>query len=318
MGTKQTVMNTDTISNDDRSRSSGEIAADIRETRSRMDSTLDELGNRLTPRSLLNSAFDWWESPDSGNQGTAAARKAVITLARQARSHPMPALLIGSGIAWLISEAVGHEDGPVRYRADNGSRPSPNEGGLMDDAKHTAKETYDTVKEKALVIGDKLHEKTDHLSQQAHHAMDQGKTTVLKLKNEVKEGYHMGTERFGRACDDYPLAVGLAFAALGALAGLVIPRTRQEDKWMGDRSDQLVQETKEKAEDLLETGKAVGNRVLQTVKEEVEEQGLTPAAVAEKISELAESGGHIVQKAKQQALQASKDEGLTPAPRPEP
>lgn len=70
-------MNTDTITHEDRSRSSDEIAADIRETRTRMDSTLDELGNRLTPRSLLNSAFDWWESPETGNQGTATARKAV-------------------------------------------------------------------------------------------------------------------------------------------------------------------------------------------------------------------------------------------------
>ena len=41
-------------------RSSTEIESDIHTTRGRMDATLDELGDRLTARSLLNSALDWW------------------------------------------------------------------------------------------------------------------------------------------------------------------------------------------------------------------------------------------------------------------
>jgi hypothetical protein len=42
------------------SRSSPEIESDIRQTRGRMDATLDELSDRLSARSLLNSALDWW------------------------------------------------------------------------------------------------------------------------------------------------------------------------------------------------------------------------------------------------------------------
>lgn len=203
----------------------------------------------------------------------------------------------------------------MRHRSPNGYRPIPDETGLKDGAIHAAEGAMETVKDKASAIGHRLHDTADHLSQQAHHAVDQGKTTVRKLKNEVKEGYEMGTERFGRACEDYPLAVGLGFAALGALAGLAIPRTAPEDEWMGERSDQLVQDTKEKAGELLETGKAVGNRVLQTVKEEAEEQGFTPGAISDKLSELAESGSQIVQKAREEAIQASTDEGLTSAPK---
>jgi hypothetical protein len=305
MGTKQNVMNMDPMTNDDRNRSSGQIAADIRETRSRMDSTLDQLGNRLTPRSLLNSAFDWWESPASGSQGSVAARKAVVGLARQARSHPMPALLIGSGIAWLISDAVGREDDTTRHRANSGTnRQSSYDDGMMDDAKGAASGALQSVKSKTSAIGAKLHESTDHLSHQAHHAMDEGKLAVRRLTNEVKEGYQLGTRRFGRACDDYPLAVGVGFAALGVLAGLAIPRTRAEDEWMGERSDQLVQESKDKAEELLET-----------VQEEAEERGFTPETVAEKISEFAASGKQVVQKARQEVVQASKEEGLVPAPK---
>jgi Protein of unknown function (DUF3618). len=38
-------------------RSSTEIESDIRQTRGRMDATLDELSDRMTARSLLNSPW---------------------------------------------------------------------------------------------------------------------------------------------------------------------------------------------------------------------------------------------------------------------
>lgn len=86
--------------------------------------------------------------------------------------------------------------------------------------------------------------------------------------------------------DDYALR-------LGAIAGVVIPRTKGEDDLMGDQSDHLVDETKDKADQLLETGKEVGARVLETVKEEAREQGLTGETVASKLSDLADRGGQI-------------------------
>ena len=52
---------------DQESRSSTEIESDIRQTRGRMDATLDELNDRLSARSLLNSALDWWESRGVGS-----------------------------------------------------------------------------------------------------------------------------------------------------------------------------------------------------------------------------------------------------------
>ncbi len=55
--------------------------------------------------------------------------------------------------------------------------------------------------------------------------------------------------------------VGIGFAALGALIGVLLPRTRQEDELLGEQSDQLVKATKEKGEELLERGKAVAQRV---------------------------------------------------------
>ncbi|MET0253573.1 MAG: DUF3618 domain-containing protein, partial [Terrimicrobiaceae bacterium] len=60
-------------------RSSTEIEADIRQTRGRMVATLDELSDRMSARSLLNSALDWWESRNAGAPGRNATSEAYQT-----------------------------------------------------------------------------------------------------------------------------------------------------------------------------------------------------------------------------------------------
>src|SRR4029079_8199080 len=85
-------------------RSSNDIEADIRQTRSRMDTTIDELGERLSARYIMNSALDWWETRTTSarSQGVAGAKVAGRVLGRQIKANPMPSLLIGAGIAWLL------------------------------------------------------------------------------------------------------------------------------------------------------------------------------------------------------------------------
>ena len=111
--------------------------------------------------------------------------------------------------------------------------------------------------------------------------------------------------------EEYPLAVGIGFAALGAVIGVLLPRTRREDELLGEQSDQLIKATKEKGEELLERGKVVAQRVSESALEEARQQGLTPEAVGERISEVAEKVGEVARKAKAEAGTAAKDEKLT-------
>src|SRR5215212_5376831 len=93
-------------------RSSTEIEGDIRRTRGRMDATLDELGERLTARSIVNSALDWWESRTGGPESNASSKAKHVyrSVGRQVKEHPMPSLLIGAGLAWIIVDAAAGED----------------------------------------------------------------------------------------------------------------------------------------------------------------------------------------------------------------
>ena len=61
-------------------RSSTEIESNIRQTRGRMDATLDELSDRMTARSLLNSALDWWESRNADAPGRNVTSDAFQTV----------------------------------------------------------------------------------------------------------------------------------------------------------------------------------------------------------------------------------------------
>ena len=73
MGPEQSLMTNQEL-HDQESRSSTEIESDIRQTRGRMDATLDELNDRLSARSLLNSALDWCESRAVGSRPVGATR----------------------------------------------------------------------------------------------------------------------------------------------------------------------------------------------------------------------------------------------------
>jgi hypothetical protein len=287
---------------EDPTRSSRDIEQDIRARRGKMDETLDELGERLTLRSLVNTALEWWDEPPAGNRGSVAARKACKTLVRQVKHHPVPALLIGSGIAWLVADSA-EDDDPPRQPAQPHPRDRGGEAGAtpvadtLEQAKDSVAGAVDTVKEKAS-------EYADSAGELSRRAIDRGKSTARRMGREVIHGYEAGADSFGRAVDHYPLGVGVAFAALGALVGLALPHTRKEDKMMGTKSDELLDAAKEKGTGMLDAGKAIGGRVIEAVKEEAGEQGLSAKALAGTLGEMAGKGGQVVEKAKSE-LQAA-------------
>jgi ElaB/YqjD/DUF883 family membrane-anchored ribosome-binding protein len=92
------------------------IRRDITETRHRMDNTLDRLLDRFRPRHLLNDLLAIWQSRGEGDGDRelagaleAKARTAGRALTHQIRDNPMPSLLLGAGLAWLILDRIRPE-----------------------------------------------------------------------------------------------------------------------------------------------------------------------------------------------------------------
>lgn len=85
----------------------------IEGTREAMDETLDELGNRLNPHSILDDAMEFFKSPQA--QATAKKTGGAINafaqnLGRQIRDNPIPTLLVGAGLAWMAFNSRDDED----------------------------------------------------------------------------------------------------------------------------------------------------------------------------------------------------------------
>ncbi|MGI8955632.1 MAG: hypothetical protein ACR2II_01805 [Chthoniobacterales bacterium] len=320
-------MSTPTTTNEE-PRTSGEIKEDIQERRGQMDNTLDRLNQRLSPRSLLNNVFDWFEA--SPGSSTSGAKKTGGDILDFVRDHPLPTLLTGAGILWMIVEAKSSDEPettdyealyPVPTRA---SRPRYRENG--GDTYPGAAETTDSgpgamdkLKEKAGAAGSALSEAgdaakstvTDAAETVKGQAMAAGRS-LKRGKRQVISGLGEAEDRFKDAVQDYPLAVGTGFLGLGLLTGLLLPRTQMEDDFMGEESDQLIEAAKDKGGDLVERGKAVAERTADKAMKEAKNQGLTHGEQAsDKTKNLGDKLSSVVTAAKEEAQQVSKDVGLT-------
>jgi ElaB/YqjD/DUF883 family membrane-anchored ribosome-binding protein len=318
-------------------RSSTEIASDIRERRNRMDATLDELSNQFTVRSIVTSALDWWENRQVSMPGGEVAKSAYRNVAYQVKKHPVPAVLVATGVAWMIIDAASederHEssasgdfdDGQAPVDSKEGSHPLENAQTKLGQAKHAASEVAGAAKdkasaladaasevagaakEKASALGDTAGHAAENLTRRAQDVYSQGRSTAVRIGEGMQQGYRSGAEQLDMAMRDYPLALAIGFAAAGALFGVLLPRTRPEDEFMGEKSDQLVDASKEKGQELLERGKAVAEHVAETAMGEARQQGLTPQAATDKISEIAGKFGEIAHKVTDEGKAAAKE-----------
>ena len=82
-------------------------------------------------------------------------------------------------------------------------------------------------------------------------------------------------ERVGRVKDTAernPMGLMIGAAAVGFVAGLLLPSTQVENERMGEMSDRLVDAAKETAGDAVERGKEVAQEAAETAKESGREQ----------------------------------------------
>ncbi|MEC9483740.1 MAG: DUF3618 domain-containing protein [Halomonas sp.] len=71
-----------------------QIESDIRETRARLDDTLQALELRLSPQNLVDSAFDYVRH--------GGANEMAANVGRSVKRNPLPVMLTGIGLGWLL------------------------------------------------------------------------------------------------------------------------------------------------------------------------------------------------------------------------
>ena len=272
--------------------SSEEIRTDIKGTRREMDDTLDELGERLHPRHLLDEVIDIFRGSPSGSasrdQLARTSKRLGRTVANELRERPLPALLIGAGLIWWILDATTNDGDEQETYSRRGRRTIPIERGwsaedpafegtappsyspmvddnndypsMTDAAGDMASSAGEKLSDAASAVGDKISEAASSIGETASDLGEAARRYSTRGRRVVSRKTDVLRDRFRATSDEYPLAVGGAFLAAGVLTGLLLPRTEQEDKWMGEASDELKEQTRRKGEELVEKGKEAAAR----------------------------------------------------------
>ncbi len=86
------------------------------------------------------------------------------------------------------------------------------------------------------------------------------------------QGMKRRGKRMGRMVRRNPLGLVVGGAAVGFVAGLLVPSTSMEDEKLGDMATKMKDTVRETGQEALERGKDMAQSALETVKEEGAEQ----------------------------------------------
>ena len=212
--------------NHDNDRSAAQIQDDVKHSRSQLDQTLSQIEQRLAPGRLMEDGLDYLRHN--------GATEYVANLGDAAKRDPVPLALVGVGIAWLmLSSRRGASNGSTGLSTNALSRGI---GSTVTGVKDAGSSVKGTVSD----LGDKLSQTKRSLSETAQSAMDRTR--------EIGDAARQGAERVRGSYDylvnEQPLALGAIGLALGVAIAAAAPRTRQEDRLMGDASDRIGDDVK--------------------------------------------------------------------------
>ena len=317
------------------------IRSDIDQTRRRMDETMDALSDRLQPRHLLDEALGFLRgnSADGDNRLTQIREKvthscenAMHSVVHTIKQNPIPALLIGAGVGWMIFESVRekpgrpsadgnyygfdrdgerlhydpdtHYDRPLEYppTLEGAEAEWSNEGGsklghLKDKLADKAAGAAGQVKDKLAHAGEAVRDKAGALKERA------GAMTA-RMRDGTRETYARTRDRVVTTADQHPLEVGLVALAAGLLVGLALPTPGPVNRTVGATADRLRDRTRQAATETMEKGRRVARAAVSAAKEEAQAQGLTPERLREKATAIGE-------RAKETAREVAREENLT-------
>jgi hypothetical protein len=251
-------------------RHSDQIVADIERTRAEIDQTLSAIEHRLSPGQLVDQGIAYLRQSD--------ARRFASNLGHQVRDNPLPVALVGIGLAWLMASGRDGAARPERWD-DPGESLADRAESVMEDVSDAANsagarmsDAVDRASGKARAARDRVGVAMERASEKARSARDTiGRTadTARQRARDVRDTARHGMERarhgYDRVVDEQPLALGLFGLAVGALVAATVPRTRSEDRLMGEASDRIADRARDAAESGLDEASRMADRAREAM-----------------------------------------------------
>jgi gas vesicle protein len=115
-------------------------------------------------------------------------------------------------------------------------------------------------------VGDFVDEKTQAVKDKVTGVKD---AVTRTSSDAVPSGEQIG--RLKDTAERNPLGLAIGGAAVGFVAGLLLPSTRVEDQQVGEMSDRMLDAAKETASEALESGKQIAENAADSAKAQGEE-----------------------------------------------
>jgi ElaB/YqjD/DUF883 family membrane-anchored ribosome-binding protein len=298
-----------------------ELEQQTESRRAQLAQTVDELHNRVSPgaikedvRNYARGRMQMLEERMRENplQAVAIATGIAYPLWRIIGRVPAPLLLIGAGLA--LSRR-GHSNGygaPRGYNdafdAPEGYDTSPSGRGikdkLSDAASGVAERASETIEDVRGVASEKMTDIAGTLSDAAAGAADQIGDTYNRTRDNVID-----------LLDRHPMLAGAVAFAVGGLLASSLPVTRQENRVLGETSDDIKRRTQELASEGLGQAKVAARQIYEETASQVREQGLTPDVAASSVQNTVETARTAVERTMEAAGGAEPGDGSQRPPR---
>jgi hypothetical protein len=245
----------------DRQRTPAEIEAEIFRTRADMDATLGAIESRLTAGALFDQSVDYLRH--------SGANEFVSNLGTSVKQNPLSLVLVGVGLTWLMlsgrkpAGSLRAASDVERYGFEGAAEESPGVRERAGDALDRVSEAAGSARARAAntvqTAADKLRDATGTVRDRARQAMERGRQQAQR----ARRGYdYMLREQ--------PLALGAIGLAVGAVIAAAVPRTRQEDEWMGEARDRLAEKASEAGQEQLEKARRMATAAGDAATDEAE------------------------------------------------
>ena len=226
------------------------IREEIADTRAELAETVEAIQEKLRPSNIVSESKDAVKNAVTERVGFMAdsASRTAQDFIEDTRQNPMPALMIGAGVAWLLYDRTRSRSPLDQYVAGRGSRRSTRTRHAYDDAERALK--YGT----SGITGERTHASGYGESYSSRHSADGRNGSVRRMTRDAQTALQ-------RMLHENPLLVAAAAVLAGAAIGGALPQTDTENDLMGETRDQFVDRGKEAARDAVENVREVAHAV---------------------------------------------------------
>lgn len=233
-----------------------EILGEIDQTRREMGSTLNELGDRLTPGHLVDQAKENVREATLGRLED-TTRGISDMVMETIKRNPIPTAMAGVGLAMLWRN---------RSQQTNGERLHPNSYPGMPSTAYFSDQPQDLgskVSGAASKVGDAASAVGDGVGGAVSSIADGAQQATGEVVGKAGATAQQVTWKLDSFMQANPLAMGAIAVGAGAVVGSLIPETEPERELLGDASRQVgnrltevVDQATSKAEETLDDAEA--------------------------------------------------------------